>query len=137
MLFRKSSKFYIKDGNIVWLKDKNLISGVFIKYLFHTRYIEKQLFDTASITTVATYTIESAKKTRVPIPATDEQQKIASFLSTVDTKIEQLRQEKGLAGAVQKRHDAKALQPGNSGLETSRGMSLSRIGIQRKLLGNL
>ena len=92
----KNSKFYIKDGNIVWLKDKNLISGVFIKYLFHTRYIEKQLFDNASITTVATYTIESAKKTKVLIPATDEQQKIASFLSSVDTKIEQLGKKKTL-----------------------------------------
>ena len=92
----KNSKFYIKDGNIVWLKDKNLISGVFIKYLFHTRYIEKQLFDNASITTVATYTIESAKKTKVLIPATDEQQKIASFLSSVDTKIEQLGKKKAL-----------------------------------------
>ena len=92
----KNSKFYIKDGNIVWLKDKNLISGVFIKYLFHTRYIEKQLFDNASITTVATYTIESAKKTKVLIPATDEQQKIASFLSSVDTKFEQLGKKKAL-----------------------------------------
>ena len=56
------SNFYIKDGNIVWFKDKTRASGVFIKYLFCTRYIEKQLFDNASITTVATYTIESAKK---------------------------------------------------------------------------
>ena len=92
----KNSKFYIKDGNIVWLKDKNLISGVFIKYLFHTRYIEKQLFDNASITTVATYTIESAKKTKVLIPATDEQQKIAAFFSSVDIKIEQLGKKRAL-----------------------------------------
>ena len=92
----KNSTFYIKDGNIIWLKDKKLVSGVFVKYLFLTRYIEKQLFDNASITTVATYTIESAKKTKVLLPVVEEQQKIAAFLSAVDTKIEQLNGKKSL-----------------------------------------
>ena len=92
----KSSNFYIKDGNIIWLKDKKLVSGVFVKYLFLTRYIEKQLFDNASITTVATYTIEAAKKTKVLLPVVEEQQKIAAFLSSVDTKIEQLNRKKSL-----------------------------------------
>ena len=98
----KNSKFYIKDGNIVWFKDKNLVSGVFIKYLFLTRYIEKQLIDNASITTVATYTIESAKKTKVLIPAITEQQKIAAFLSAVDTRIEQLNRKRSLLGQYKK-----------------------------------
>lgn len=92
----KNSNFYIKDGNIIWLKDKKLVSGVFVKYLFLTRYIEKQLFDNASITTVATYTIEAAKKTKVLLPVVAEQHKIAAFLSTVDTKIEQLNRKKSL-----------------------------------------
>ena len=92
----KNSNFYIKDGNIIWLKDKKLVSGVFVKYLFLTRYIEKQLFDNASITTVATYTIEAAKKTKVLLPVVEEQQKIAAFLSSVDTKIEQLGKKKAL-----------------------------------------
>ena len=92
----KNSNFYIKDGNIIWLKDKNLVSGVFVKNLFLTRYIEKQLFDNASITTVATYTIESAKKTKVLLPVVKEQQKIAAFLSSVDIKIEQLNRKKSL-----------------------------------------
>ena len=84
----KNSKFYFKDGNIVWFKNMNRVSSIFVKYLFNTRYIEKQLFDNASITTVATYTIEAAKKTKVLIPAIEEQRKIANFLSAIDKKIE-------------------------------------------------
>ena len=92
----KKNTFYIKDGNIVWFKNKNKASSAFVKYLFNTRYVEKQLIDNASITTVATYTIESAKKTKVRIPTLEEQQKIAAFLSAADTRIEQLNRKKSL-----------------------------------------
>lgn len=84
----KNSNFYFKDGNIVWFKNMNRVSSNFIKYSFNTRYVEKQLLDNASITTVATYTIESANKTKVLIPALQEQQKIVNFLSATDKKIE-------------------------------------------------
>ena len=84
----KNSNFYFKDGNIVWFKNINRVSSTFIKYVFNTRYVEKQLLDNASITTVATYTIDAAKKTKVRIPTIEEQQKIADFLSAIDRKIE-------------------------------------------------
>ena len=94
-------KIYFKDGNIVWFKNLNRVSSIFVKYLFGTRYVEKQLVDNASITTVATYTIEAAKKTRVLIPVVKKQQKIADCLGSLDDliaaegrKIEALRQHK-------------------------------------------
>ena len=83
----ENERFYFKDGNIIWFKSLNKISSQYVKHLFQTRIIKKQVEDNASITTVGTYTIESAKKTIVPFPVIPEQTKIANFLSAIDDKI--------------------------------------------------
>ncbi len=88
------NKFYFKDGNIVWFKNKNLVLSQFIKYQFETRKIRKQISDSAAITTVATYTIDAAKKTFVYVPAEKEQKKIAGFLGAVDEWVENLKEQK-------------------------------------------
>jgi type I restriction enzyme S subunit len=80
-------KFYFKDGNIIWFKKSSFVNSIFVKYLFQTRIIKKQIEDNASITTVGTYTIDSAKKTQIPYPSILEQTKIANFLSAIDDKI--------------------------------------------------
>ena len=89
-LVKENDKFYYKDGNIiqVHINTKNVNS----EYLYH-------LFDSASIkaqilmlsgdgSTVKTYTITNAKKTKLPIPSLTEQEKIADFLSTYDCMID-------------------------------------------------
>lgn len=87
-------KFYFKDGNIVWLKSLDLISSQFVKYLFGIRKIKKQISDNASVTTVATFTIDFAKKLKIVIPFIPEQQKIEGFLEMVDKWIINLRTKK-------------------------------------------
>jgi len=84
---KENEKFYFKDGNIIWFKSSGSINSQFVKHLFRTRIIRKQIEDNASITTVGTYTIESANKTVVPFPNIREQTKIANFLSAIDDKI--------------------------------------------------
>ncbi len=84
---KEDERFYFKDGNIIWLKTLNLVNSQFVKQLFKTRIIQKQIEDNASITTVGTYTIDSAKKTSIPFPSKEEQTKIANFLSAIDEKI--------------------------------------------------
>ena len=85
---KENERFYFKDGNIIWFKSSNKINSQFVKYLFQTRIVRKQIEDNASITTVGTYTIESANKTIIPIPIFSEQTKIANFLSAIDSKID-------------------------------------------------
>ena len=68
---------------------------------------------TQSTTTLPIINKSEFEKIEIIVPCKQEQQKIASLLSSVDIKIEQLSKKKCLAGAVQERHDAKALQPGN------------------------
>lgn len=84
---KENERFYFKDGNIIWFKSSGSINSQFVKHLFQTRIVRKQIEDNASITTVGTYTIESANKTLVPFPNIKEQTKIANFLSSIDDKI--------------------------------------------------
>ncbi|MGN6602409.1 MAG: restriction endonuclease subunit S [Ginsengibacter sp.] len=85
---KKDDKFYFKDGNVLWLRIKPGIVSSFFKYCFQSDIIQKQIFGQASISTVGTYTIQNAKNTRFCYPTNiDEQQKIASCLSSLDDLI--------------------------------------------------
>ena len=87
-IVQKSDKFYFKDGNVLWIKKSKEVNSEFLDQQFNTRFIRKQLSDNASITTVATFTIEGARKTRISLPHPDEQKKIANYLTSLDQKIE-------------------------------------------------
>jgi type I restriction enzyme S subunit len=88
-LVRKEDRFYFKDGNIIWLKnDGEELSGEFLHRLFETDFVQKQLKTMADVGTVATYTIDNAKRTLAAFPREkDEQLCIASFLSGLDARI--------------------------------------------------
>ncbi len=95
-MVQKNDNFYFKDGNIVWLKYKSEVSSVFISQLFKTRSIRKQVIGSSPITTVATYTIDAAKKTVVNLPPIKEQNEIAEILTIADSEIERLTQKLNL-----------------------------------------
>ncbi|RAY66507.1 hypothetical protein DP179_23985, partial [Enterobacter roggenkampii] len=84
-------KFYFKDGNVLWFKLKDGIDSDYFKYCFQSDFIQDQIKAQASITTVGTYTIQNAKKTKFLCPPTfAEQQKIATVLSVADAEISTL-----------------------------------------------
>jgi len=87
---KSNKKFYFKDGNIIWFKNKNFVSSKFIEQLFKTSVIKKQILGSSPITTVATYTIDTAKKTTVYLPPLTEQNRIATVLETWDKCLEKL-----------------------------------------------
>lgn len=91
-IVKETDKFYFKDGNVIWFKMNNRLDSNFLMQLFKTRLIRKQLSDNATITTVATFTIDGARKTKIIYPIIKEQQKIAHILSTADKEIENLEQ---------------------------------------------
>ena len=88
-LVKKGDRFYFKDGNIIWLKnDEKELSGEFLLRLYETDYVQKQLKTMADVGTVATYTIDNAKRTlAVYPPDPDEQQRIADCLTSLDDLI--------------------------------------------------
>lgn len=85
---KSGDKFYFKDGNVLWFKIKDGIYSDYFKYCFQSDFIQDQINAQASITTVGTYTIQNAKKTKILCPPTiEEQQKIAAVLSAADSEI--------------------------------------------------
>lgn len=92
-IVKKCDKFYFKDGNVLWFKLNEKINSIFLSQSFKTNYIKRQLSDNASITTVATFTIDGARKTIIKLPTITEQTKIANFLSAIDSKINHIHQQ--------------------------------------------
>jgi type I restriction enzyme S subunit len=96
-------EFYFKDGNIIWFKIAGKVTPEFLRQLYLTPLIEKQISDGSAGTTVGTYTISGAKKTVIPLPPLPEQRAIATVLSDMDAE---------LAALEQKRDKTKAIKQG-------------------------
>lgn len=85
---KAEDKFYFKDGNVLWFKLGKGLHSTYFKYCFQSDHIQNQIIGQASISTVGTYTIQNAKKTKFWFPPTyKEQQKIAACLSSLDEVI--------------------------------------------------
>ena len=83
-------EFYFKDGNIIWFKSKGLASSAYIEQLYKSPITKNKLLGSSPITTVATYTIDAAKRAVVHLPPLPEQNRIVSVLETWDQSIEKL-----------------------------------------------
>lgn len=78
-------KFYYKDGNVLWFKLKEGLYSTYFKYCFESDYIQKQIRMQTDSSTVGTYTIQNAKRTKLWCPPSyKEQEKIADCLSALD-----------------------------------------------------
>ena len=70
--------FYYKDGNIICFSNLYNINPFFIKMLFDTDFLKKQIKGDSKGTTVDTYTIIHANDTLIPLPSIREQSRIVS-----------------------------------------------------------
>lgn len=93
-------EFYFKDGNIIWFKIRGKMSAGFLRQLFLTEEIMRQIKDSAGGSTVGTYTISGAKKTVIPFPSLAEQAAIAEVLSDMDADLAALEARAAKARAV-------------------------------------
>lgn len=93
-------EFYFKDGNIIWFKIRGKMSASFLRQLFLTEEIMRQIRDSAGGSTVGTYTISGAKKTVIPFPSLSEQTAIAEVLSDIDADLAALEAQAAKARAV-------------------------------------
>jgi len=86
-----NEKFYFKDGNIIWFKDKGVVNAQYIYYLYKSNFMTNQIYGLSSGTTVDTYTINNAKKTVIPLPPLAEQQRIVDRIESLFEKLERAK----------------------------------------------
>ena len=90
---KDEAKFYFKDGNLIWFRKITEFSPFLeIALDFYKSEIEK----TSIGSTQRALTMVELRKLKFPFPSLHEQQKIASFLSAVDEKIQRLSRKKEL-----------------------------------------
>lgn len=83
-LVKKEDRFYFKDGNTLWFRDKHIANSRFVKDQYSTDFVKDQIKENAHGATVGTYTIVNAKKTRVICPPVELQNEYVKKVQAVD-----------------------------------------------------
>ena len=81
-LVKNQDKFYYKDASVLRFSPKVNLHPQFILHAFNTDAIKDQIHAVGG-STVGTYTIERAKKTRILLPPLLEQRRIATILDKI------------------------------------------------------
>jgi type I restriction enzyme S subunit len=90
---KDDSKFYFKDGNLIWIR-KIKENSFFLELLL---FVYKNEIEKNSIgSTQRALTMVELRKLFFPFPSLPEQQKIASFLTAVDEKLTAFKRKKAL-----------------------------------------
>ena len=83
-IVQPNDRFYFKDGNTLWFKNKGLCNVRFIMEQYNTDFVRGQIEANANVSTVGTYTITNANNTMILLPSIEEQNEFDSFVSQVD-----------------------------------------------------
>ena len=83
-LVKEEDRFYFKDGNTLWFKDKHIANSRFIKDQYSTDFVKDQIKGNSHGATVGTYTIVNAKNTRVICPPVELQNEYVKKVQVVD-----------------------------------------------------
>ena len=90
-LVKGNDKFYFKDGNIIWFRNRGEIWPDYFLHAFKSDHIQKQIMEMACVGTVGSYTITNGKRTLIALPPLDEQKRIVEILDSLDGTISGLK----------------------------------------------
>ena len=88
-IVRENDKFYFKDGNILWFRQKapDRILPQYLVKAFDSKDVKEFISKNSSGTTVGTFTIQTANKMEIELPSIEEQRAIISKISLVEEVI--------------------------------------------------
>ena len=78
-----NDRFYYKDASVLRFHPSEEVEPRYIQHAFRTRLLLDQV-NSGSGSTVGTFTISRAKKTKIPLPPLAEQKRIAAILDAAD-----------------------------------------------------
>lgn len=91
-LVKENDKFYYKDWNILWFKNKwKEIESHYVEYFFKTDYLKNQIQSFGSV--VQTLTIQKAKEVEIPLPPLETQKAIVAKLDQIFAELDQTKSE--------------------------------------------
>ena len=96
---QNEDKFYFKDGNLIWFR-KISESSEFLELILEVKKLDIEKTSIGS--TQRALTMVELRKLIFAFPTLPEQQKISSFLSSVDEKLSQLTRKKELLAQYKK-----------------------------------
>ena len=88
----ENKKFYFKDGNVIWFRNKGIFIAKYIFYLYKTLFMINQVYGMSAGTTVDTYTIVNAQSTILPLPPLAEQQRIVDRIENLFAKLDEAKE---------------------------------------------
>ncbi len=91
-IVKNTDRFYFKDGNILWFKNKGLCESRFIQDEYSTSFVIDQIQGNANAAVVGTYTIMNANKTRVVVPPISLQKEYVERVSIIDGQKGKIKQ---------------------------------------------
>lgn len=92
-IVRNDERFYFKDWNLTWFKGFNGILNIFLFYWLTSEYGKEEIQRHKIWSTQEALTIVWLKSISLPLPPLPEQRAIADMLSSLDAKIELLREQ--------------------------------------------
>ena len=101
-IFRKQDYDYISSAYAVKISLKNEVEPYFFKYFFQTDLSKREIKKYIRKATVSNLPGSDILRIKINLPTKPEQQKIAAFLTAVDSKIEQLSKKQELLGEYKK-----------------------------------
>jgi type I restriction enzyme M protein len=87
----EGDRFYFKDGNIIWLKKKTDNLTDFVHLMFLSEGVKRHIAQTAGAT-VGTFTIGTAKKTKVPLPPLATQRELVAEIAAEKALVDACRE---------------------------------------------
>jgi type I restriction enzyme S subunit len=88
VVVKTNESFYFRDCDVIWFKINNKINSNYLNFLFDSNFIKIQIDAANNMTTVGHYTIQTAKKTYIPLPHIDVQKQISNYLTENVSKID-------------------------------------------------
>ena len=90
-LVKRGDRFYFKDGNVIWFKNRGKLHPKYFLHVFKSAYIQDQIEEMSCVGTVGSYTITNGKQTLIPLPPEREQEQIVTILDSIDNTLKDLK----------------------------------------------